>query len=86
MKFREKGFSFRGFVALADLIFAVSAGLLLLNPIHLEQNAEDSDAQPPEPSVVIEKISRAERDLPSMEQEIRQLQFMTEEYFKNNKS
>jgi hypothetical protein len=36
MKRKQSGFSFRGFVALADMIFAVSAGLLLLNPIQFE--------------------------------------------------
>jgi hypothetical protein len=30
---RREGFRFLGFVALADTLFAVSAGLLLLNPI-----------------------------------------------------
>lgn len=33
MKQRSQGFKFRGFVALADMLFALSAGLLLLNPI-----------------------------------------------------
>lgn len=32
MTYRAQGFSFRGFVALADLLFALSAGLLLLDP------------------------------------------------------
>ncbi len=46
MKRKQSDFSFRGFVALADLIFAVSAGLLLLNPI---QFADSPPVPPPQP-------------------------------------
>lgn len=44
MKQRSE-FNFRGFVALADLIFAVSAGLLLLNPIQFNP----ASPAPPKP-------------------------------------
>lgn len=33
---RRSGFRFLGFLALADVLFAVSAGLLLLNPIRFD--------------------------------------------------
>jgi hypothetical protein len=41
MKESSKGFRFLGFVALADCLFAVSAGLLLLNPIRLTSSATE---------------------------------------------
>ncbi|HEY6182743.1 MAG TPA: hypothetical protein VIW67_10880 [Terriglobales bacterium] len=49
MKRRSSGFNFRGFVALADLIFAVSAGLLLLNPIQFD--AQVTEPQGPKANV-----------------------------------
>lgn len=33
---RRQSFTFLGFIALADLFFALSAGLLLLNPLQFE--------------------------------------------------
>jgi len=48
MKRQRQGFQFRGFVALADTLFAVSAGLLLLNPIRFEPK---SSAPPPAPEI-----------------------------------
>ena len=44
MRVKRSTFRFMGFVALADTLFAVSAGLLLLNPVHLRD-----EAPPPPP-------------------------------------
>ena len=54
MKRRHTGFTFRGFVALADTLFAVSAGLLLLNPVKFG----DSKPEPkPAPAPAIAPVS-----------------------------
>lgn len=49
MRRNAERFSFRGFVALADLLFALSAGLLLLDPSLIQAKQQPTSALP-EPS------------------------------------
>jgi hypothetical protein len=55
MRRERRGFRFLGFIALADLLFALSAGMLLLNPIQLGDQPtpkpapEERPAKEPEP-------------------------------------
>jgi hypothetical protein len=70
MKRRYHGFSFLGFVALADLIFAVSAGLLLLNPLTLADLDSPEDAVGPDLLQLTNDIDAAEREIAGAEQSL----------------
>jgi len=83
MKQKSRAFSFRGFVALADLIFAVSAGLLLLNPVHFEDAPAPEEAAKANPAAVAAKIAEIERSIPDVEHQVEQLQRTADEVLKN---
>lgn len=70
MKRNSKGLSFLGFVALADMIFAVSAGLLLLNPLRLDDFDEQQDATLPDLAQLTASVQAAEREVTRAEQSI----------------
>ncbi|HPA16357.1 MAG TPA: hypothetical protein PLU30_01325 [Verrucomicrobiae bacterium] len=67
MKRRSRGFGFLGFVALADMIFAVSAGLLLLNPIRPDEMEEDEAEKVPDLSALHRMINAAEQQVSEVE-------------------
>lgn len=56
MKPKRQGFNFLGFVALADCLFAVSAGLLLLNPIRFDARPSKPSRLKPEPPPPVQAI------------------------------
>lgn len=69
---KKKGFHFRGFVALADTLFAVSAGLLLLNPIRFESKSTPvskpkPESQNPSIHVVLVEMQKVEEKLDKLE-------------------
>jgi hypothetical protein len=71
MKRSRTGFRFLGFVALADTLFAVSAGLLLLNPIRFDPRpaTTTSAPKPPPPPVqaILAEIEQVEQRLDKLE-------------------
>lgn len=86
MKGKREGFHFRGFVALADTLFAVSAGLLLLNPIKFEAKPAEkgrSPAQKQEAEMILLEIEQLEERLDRLERSGRYLQKQAIETLKN---
>ena len=90
MRRQRQGFHFRGFVALADTLFAVSAGLLLLNPIRFEPKT--AAAPPPSPEVepqplpmqpIILELQKLETRLDKLEADGRYIQRQAAEVLKN---
>jgi hypothetical protein len=86
MKHRSE-FNFRGFVALADLIFAVSAGLLLLNPIEFESNSANRSnpkpVPPPPTQAILLQMQQIENHLDKLEAESPAIQQQAAEVLKN---
>jgi hypothetical protein len=89
MRQKRQGFQFLGFVALADTLFAVSAGLLLLNPIRF---GTTSAAAPPTPKVeaqpvrmqpIIIEIQKLEKRLEQLEADGRRIQRQAAEVLRN---
>lgn len=74
MKRRSHGLSFLGFVALADLIFAVSAGLLLLNPLSLTDFDSQKGSAVPDLMQLTSNVQVAEHQLAQAEQSIREVE------------
>lgn len=86
MKHSNRGFHFKGFVALADLIFAVSAGLLLLNPVHFDEAAPGDEASADsDPRAVLSQIDLVEKAMPEIERKLQEAQEMAAEYLKNER-
>lgn len=82
MKHRQRGFSFRGFVALADLIFAVSAGLLLLNPVQFEDVPSPEELAAADPVAMKAEMEQMEQAIPELEEQLAQLEKRTGEILK----
>ena len=87
MKRKQSGFSFRGFVALADMIFAVSAGLLLLNPIQFDSKPDAAPKpkpafKPPAQAILLQ-MQQLEEHLEKLETDSPMLQRETAEVLKN---
>lgn len=55
--------SFFGFVALADMIFAVSAGLLLINPLQMDDLADGDDPSIPDLPALTRQMDEIERSI-----------------------
>jgi hypothetical protein len=90
MKRHRQGFRFLGFVALADALFAVSAGLLLLNPIRFESKpavtpppAPEALPQPQELRPMIVEIQKLELRLDRLEKDGRLIRARALEVLKN---
>lgn len=88
MKLKRQGFQFRGFVALADTLFAVSAGLLLLNPIRFETKSDLTPKPKPEPQVqqvqtILAEMQNVEKRLDKLEADGRNIQNQAAEVIKN---
>lgn len=88
MKRKRQGFHFRGFVALADTLFAVSAGLLLLNPIRFEAKPDSTPKPKPEPQVeqvqvILVEMQNVEQRLDKLEAGGRNIQNQAAEVIKN---
>lgn len=86
MKKHQSAFSYFGFVCLADTLFAVSAGLLLLNPIKL--NLQQDDAAPKNQiqeraNQVVLKVKETEEQLKQMEAKSRQIYQQAKEVVRN---
>lgn len=74
MKRSSHGLSFLGFVALADLIFAVSAGLLLLNPLRLDDFDEQADPASSDIAQLTANIQALEQEIVRGEQSINDIE------------
>ena len=74
MKRKKHGLSFFGFVALADLIFAVSAGLLLLNPVQFEDTPSSEDLAKADPATMKAEIEQVELTIPELEKQLTRLE------------
>jgi len=72
MKRSSRGMSFFGFVALADMIFAVSAGLLLLNPLSMDDLKDENDPTIPDPASLTGGLEKIERELARTENMVRE--------------
>ena len=83
MKRHHRGFNFRGFVALADLIFAVSAGLLLLNPVQFDDAPADEAAAQATPGAILSNIEKVDGPLREIETQVQQLRNVAREILKN---
>ena len=72
---RAKGSTFRfmGFVALADTLFAVSAGLLLLNPVHLRPEGPPPPPKPDPSTSALEVARSVESELVRIERSLQSL-------------
>jgi len=71
MRQARQGFKFRGFVALADMLFALSTGLLLLNPIRFDSRPAKPMKPVPEqqrPKVIVDPARSVEPVKPVPEQ------------------
>jgi len=79
---KKRGFSFRGFVALADLIFAVSAGLLLLNPVHFEDVPTPEELAEADPVAMKAEIEKVEQSIPEIEEQLKHLENRADEVLK----
>lgn len=81
MKHSNRGFHFKGFVALADLIFAVSAGLLLLNPVHFDEAPPGDEASADsDPLAVLSQIELVEKAMPEIERKLQEAQELAVEH------
>jgi hypothetical protein len=87
MKRKQSGFNFRGFVALADMIFAVSAGLLLLNPIQFDSGTDTAPKPKPAPKpqapAIILQMQQVEEHLGKLESGSPVIQRQAAEVIKN---
>ena len=83
MREKQRGFSFRGFVALADLLFAVSAGLLLLNPVQFDDLPAPEEIAKADPATIAARVEEAERLLPVIEKQLEQIRAMSREVLKS---
>jgi len=74
MRRKRQEFQFRGFVALADTLFAISAGLLLLNPIQFESKSAVTPPPTPEPEPRPEQVQPMVVEIQKLEKRIDRLE------------
>lgn len=83
MRRKQQGFNFRGFVALADMLFALSAGMLLLNPISFKPDSTPVPDTGQDAQAILVEMQKAEEALNKMEADGDRILSLAAEVIKN---